>query len=182
MEAASTSETSVNFYQTARRNNPDDSHLQVWILPSLKIFENPIFIVLILYEQCHRKKMTLNCDATELCGHMSSHVNDPCSFHVSTRSSCLFSSVPSWLIFFAFPPSRFSRILFFGIFLQFYPFIPLACVSVSLFLLSFLQCLSAFSSLSFQLMDDLAKHVTELQRNVPIHWCETQPSCVNYVP
>jgi hypothetical protein len=26
MEAASTSETSVNFYQTARRNNPEDSH------------------------------------------------------------------------------------------------------------------------------------------------------------
>jgi hypothetical protein len=27
MEAASTSETSVNFYQATRRNNPDDSHL-----------------------------------------------------------------------------------------------------------------------------------------------------------
>jgi hypothetical protein len=27
MEAASTSETSVNFYQTAWRNNPEDSHL-----------------------------------------------------------------------------------------------------------------------------------------------------------
>jgi hypothetical protein len=27
MEAASTSETSVNFYQTTRRNNPKDSHL-----------------------------------------------------------------------------------------------------------------------------------------------------------
>jgi hypothetical protein len=27
MEAESTSETSVNFYQTTRRNNPDDSHL-----------------------------------------------------------------------------------------------------------------------------------------------------------
>jgi hypothetical protein len=27
MEAASTSETSVNFYQTARHNNPEDSHL-----------------------------------------------------------------------------------------------------------------------------------------------------------
>jgi hypothetical protein len=26
MEAASTSETSVNFYQTARRNNPEGSH------------------------------------------------------------------------------------------------------------------------------------------------------------
>jgi hypothetical protein len=27
MEAASTSETSVNFYQITRRNNPEDSHL-----------------------------------------------------------------------------------------------------------------------------------------------------------
>jgi hypothetical protein len=27
MEAASNSETSVNFYQTIRRNNPEDSHL-----------------------------------------------------------------------------------------------------------------------------------------------------------
>jgi hypothetical protein len=27
MEAASTSETSTNFYQTIRRNNPDGSHL-----------------------------------------------------------------------------------------------------------------------------------------------------------
>jgi hypothetical protein len=27
MEAASVSETSVNFYQTTRRNNPEDSHL-----------------------------------------------------------------------------------------------------------------------------------------------------------
>jgi hypothetical protein len=27
MEAAITSETSVNFYQTTRRNNPEDSHL-----------------------------------------------------------------------------------------------------------------------------------------------------------
>jgi hypothetical protein len=28
MEAARTSETSVNLYQTARRNNPEDSHQQ----------------------------------------------------------------------------------------------------------------------------------------------------------
>jgi hypothetical protein len=28
MKAASISETSVNFYQTTRRNNPEDSHLQ----------------------------------------------------------------------------------------------------------------------------------------------------------
>jgi hypothetical protein len=29
MDAASTSETSVNIYQTTRRNNPEDSHLQI---------------------------------------------------------------------------------------------------------------------------------------------------------
>jgi hypothetical protein len=28
MEAASTYDTSVNFYQSTRRNNPEDSHLQ----------------------------------------------------------------------------------------------------------------------------------------------------------
>jgi hypothetical protein len=28
MEAASTPKTSVNFYQTTRRNNPEDGHLQ----------------------------------------------------------------------------------------------------------------------------------------------------------
>jgi hypothetical protein len=28
MDAASTSETSVNFYQTTRRNNPENSHLR----------------------------------------------------------------------------------------------------------------------------------------------------------
>jgi hypothetical protein len=30
MEAASTSETLVNFYQTTRRNNPEDSYLHVY--------------------------------------------------------------------------------------------------------------------------------------------------------
>jgi hypothetical protein len=28
VEAANTSETSVNFYETTRRNNPEDSHLR----------------------------------------------------------------------------------------------------------------------------------------------------------
>jgi hypothetical protein len=31
MEAASTSEKSVNFYQTTQSNNPEDSHLQIFI-------------------------------------------------------------------------------------------------------------------------------------------------------
>jgi hypothetical protein len=39
MEAASTSETSVNVYQTTRRNNPEDSHLYHFhCLPRFTIF------------------------------------------------------------------------------------------------------------------------------------------------
>jgi hypothetical protein len=36
MEAASTSETSVNFYQTTRRNIPEDSHLHTRHRENLK--------------------------------------------------------------------------------------------------------------------------------------------------
>jgi hypothetical protein len=36
MEAASTSETSVKFYQTARHNNPEDSHLHTRNRKNLK--------------------------------------------------------------------------------------------------------------------------------------------------
>jgi hypothetical protein len=36
MEAARTSETSVNFYQTARRYNPEDSHLRTHRRENLK--------------------------------------------------------------------------------------------------------------------------------------------------
>jgi hypothetical protein len=35
-EAASTSETSINFYQTTRRNNPEDSHLHTRRRENLK--------------------------------------------------------------------------------------------------------------------------------------------------
>jgi hypothetical protein len=36
MEAASTSETSVNFYQTTLRNSPEDSHLHTRSRENLK--------------------------------------------------------------------------------------------------------------------------------------------------
>jgi hypothetical protein len=36
MEAVSTLETSVNFYQTTRRNNPEDSHLHTRSRDNLK--------------------------------------------------------------------------------------------------------------------------------------------------
>jgi hypothetical protein len=38
MEAASTSETSVNFYQTTRRYNPEDSHLRTYRRENLKSY------------------------------------------------------------------------------------------------------------------------------------------------
>jgi hypothetical protein len=36
MEEASTSKTSVNFYQTTRRNNPEDRHLHTRLCENLK--------------------------------------------------------------------------------------------------------------------------------------------------
>jgi hypothetical protein len=38
MEAARTSETLVNFYQTTRRNNPEDSHLRTHRRENLKSY------------------------------------------------------------------------------------------------------------------------------------------------
>jgi hypothetical protein len=38
MEAARTSETLVNFYQTARRYNPEDSHLRTHRRENLKSY------------------------------------------------------------------------------------------------------------------------------------------------
>jgi hypothetical protein len=37
MEAANTSETSVNFYQTTLRNNPEDNHLHTRGSENLKL-------------------------------------------------------------------------------------------------------------------------------------------------
>jgi hypothetical protein len=39
MEAASTSETSVNFYQTTRRYNPEDNHLHTRSRENLTQFQ-----------------------------------------------------------------------------------------------------------------------------------------------
>jgi hypothetical protein len=43
MEAGSTSETSVNFYQTKRRNIPEDSHLHNRSRENLKSHVNALF-------------------------------------------------------------------------------------------------------------------------------------------
>jgi hypothetical protein len=48
MEAASTSETSVNFYETTRRNNPEDSHLHTRCCENLKSHSQH----LLKYKQC----------------------------------------------------------------------------------------------------------------------------------
>jgi hypothetical protein len=47
MVAASTSETSINFCETTRRNNPEDSHLRTRRRENLKA--NDLFVVFIDY-------------------------------------------------------------------------------------------------------------------------------------
>jgi hypothetical protein len=42
MEAAMSSETLVNFYQTTRRYNPEDSHLRTNRRQNLKSYLNPL--------------------------------------------------------------------------------------------------------------------------------------------
>jgi hypothetical protein len=42
MDTASTSETSVNFYQTTRRNNLEDSHLHIRRRENLKSHYHPV--------------------------------------------------------------------------------------------------------------------------------------------
>jgi hypothetical protein len=39
MEAASTADTLVNFYQTTRRYNPEDSHLSAFIFVLVQFYE-----------------------------------------------------------------------------------------------------------------------------------------------
>jgi hypothetical protein len=51
MEAAGTSEMSVNFYQTTRRNNSENSHLRLM----------PFFILKILSTCSRREKSVLAC-------------------------------------------------------------------------------------------------------------------------
>jgi hypothetical protein len=46
MEAESTSETSVNLYQSTRRNNPEDSHLHIHRRENLKCHQVLWFITL----------------------------------------------------------------------------------------------------------------------------------------
>jgi hypothetical protein len=45
MERESTSETSVNFYQTTRSNNPEESHLLNPLQPSVKLYVAPTLTV-----------------------------------------------------------------------------------------------------------------------------------------
>jgi hypothetical protein len=45
MEAASTSETSVNLYRTTQRNNPEDSHFQRYLLLLKEVPSTLIFIM-----------------------------------------------------------------------------------------------------------------------------------------
>jgi hypothetical protein len=56
MEAARTSETLVNFYQTTRRYNPEDSHLRTHRHENLKSYE-----ILAVYSENRTKPMNTLC-------------------------------------------------------------------------------------------------------------------------
>jgi hypothetical protein len=50
MEAASTSETLVNFYPTVRRNNPEDSHLHASRRENVKSDQTLTFVQSVLFK------------------------------------------------------------------------------------------------------------------------------------
>jgi hypothetical protein len=59
MEAASTSETTVNFYQTTRRYNPEDSHLQIKrVLP---LYRHSWYSVIILLTSFYLERWLIAC-------------------------------------------------------------------------------------------------------------------------
>jgi hypothetical protein len=62
MEAASTSETSINFYQTARRSNPEGSHLRVkqWFL-------SPGLLIALMMEAARTSETLVNFYQTTRC-------------------------------------------------------------------------------------------------------------------
>jgi hypothetical protein len=62
MEAASTSETLVNFYQTTRRNNPDDSHLHTHRRENLKshVLQNTLCKLIMIKLARNRKMFSLS--------------------------------------------------------------------------------------------------------------------------
>jgi hypothetical protein len=59
MEAVNTSETSVNFYQTTRRNVPEDSHLRVVFC--LNYYIGPIVYTCVGFKGLSRVKTCLQC-------------------------------------------------------------------------------------------------------------------------
>jgi hypothetical protein len=61
MEAASTSETSVNFYQTTRRNNQEDSHLPTRRRDNLK---SHFFKVFHIRHCTENNQVSPACDTT----------------------------------------------------------------------------------------------------------------------
>jgi hypothetical protein len=72
IEAARTSETSVNFYQTSRRYNPEDSHLHTHCRENLKSYlirnttASRLGFILNEFQQTHMFVQTLDAKNSEL--------------------------------------------------------------------------------------------------------------------
>jgi hypothetical protein len=57
MEAAGISETLVNFYQTTRRYNPEDSHLRSHRRENLKSYEDCLVLQPSIHLDCQTKNV-----------------------------------------------------------------------------------------------------------------------------
>jgi hypothetical protein len=78
MKAASTSETSVNFYHTARCNNPEDSHRQPIIsFSGLNLRKSGYFILFRMYLGSDNSERKLSYSLSlvkSMCGFSMTHV------------------------------------------------------------------------------------------------------------
>jgi hypothetical protein len=59
MEAASTSGTSVNFFQTTRRYNPEDSHLQLTVSMEMVSLLCEFHVVIVFHFMIQPRKIRL---------------------------------------------------------------------------------------------------------------------------
>jgi hypothetical protein len=99
METVSMSETSMNFYQTTWRSNPEDSHLQkTFFFAKLFHFENRVVVL-----KCEREGFTAQ----------SSTVAHFCHWPALPLLLTLYSAAPQVLIVCLFNLRPFKRLLFF---------------------------------------------------------------------
>jgi hypothetical protein len=104
MEAASTTKTSVNIYQTTLRNNPEDSHLYIRRHENLKSHTNHTIVPIFLAHTVERDVVAQSVTELHLllmlyyvvrtCGDVEWHITSQPANSVSARSAVIATSWP----------------------------------------------------------------------------------------